>query len=111
MKLLFDQNLSYRIVVKILEIFPESSHLAALKLDTSPDLEVWTYAREHGYTIVTKDSDFNELTTYYGFPPHVIWLRAGNSSVEHNVQLLLRHAERIIEIINNNETGIIEVLG
>ena len=67
MKLLFDQNLSYRIVAKVLENFPESSH--------------------------------------------VIWLRAGNSSVEHNVQLLLRHAKRIIEIINNNETGIIEVLG
>ncbi len=91
MKLLFDQNLSYRLVAKVNDIFRESAHVAALGLD--------------------KASDFNDLTTYHGFPPHIIWLRSGNSSVRKNAELLLGYAEKIKAMILSNETGIVEVLG
>lgn len=111
MKLLFDQNLSYRLVAKVSEIFPDSTHVAALSLDHASDFEVWEYAKNNGFVIVTKDSDFNDLTTYHGFPPHVIWLRAGNSSVDKNTEILHKYAEQIKAIISANETGIIEVIG
>ncbi|MCL4432707.1 MAG: DUF5615 family PIN-like protein [Epsilonproteobacteria bacterium] len=111
MKLLLDQNLSYRLIPKVIDEFPESVHIAALHLDTASDFDVWKYAKENGFVIVSKDSDFNELTTYYGFPPHIIWLRIGNSSVENNGEILLKHALRIKAIIEANETGIIEIIG
>lgn len=111
MKLLFDQNLSYRLVARVNETFPESAHIAALNLDKASDFEVWEYAKNNGFVIVTKDSDFNDLTTYYGFPPHIIWLRSGNSSVEKNAELLLGYAERIKTMILSNDTGIVEVIG
>lgn len=111
MKLLFDQNLAYRMVAKISEVFPDSAHVAALNLDKATDLEIWEFAKTNGYVIVTKDSDFNDLTAYHGFPPHIIWLRSGNSSVDTNAELLLRHADQIQTMILSQETGIVEVVG
>lgn len=38
------------------------------------------------YTIISKDSDFNQLSFLYGAPPKIIWLRVGNcttSAIEH----------------------------
>lgn len=111
MKLLFDQNLSYRLVTKVSEIFPDSSHIAALNLDHASDREVWEYAKNNDFSIVTKDSDFNELSTYYGFPPHIIWLRMGNCSVDNSAAILLGYADQIKQMILGNQTGIIEVIG
>jgi predicted nuclease of predicted toxin-antitoxin system len=111
MKLLFDQNLSYRLVAKIFEVFPDSAHVEALNLDRATDFEVWQYAKENGFIIVTKDSDFNDLSTYNGFPPYIIWLRMGNSSVEKSAEVLLGYAERIKTMILSNQTGIVEVIG
>jgi len=111
MKLLFDQNLSYRLVAKVSEVFPNSAHVAALNLDRATDQEVWEYAKINNFIIVTKDSDFNDLYTYYGFPPHIIWLRLGNSSVYKNATVLLEYADQIKMMILNNQTAIVEVIG
>ncbi len=111
MKLLFDQNLSYRLVAKVSGAFPESLHVAALNLDRATDQEVWEYAKVNNFIIVTKDSDFNDLSTYYGFPPHIIWLRMGNSSVDKSAAVLLGHADQIKIMILSNQTGIVEVIG
>ena len=108
-KLLFDQNLSYRLVVRLQNAFPGSVHIASIGLDTSSDFNVWQYAKENDFTIVTKDSDFNELSTLYDFPPHIIWLRLGNSRVSVAEQALLKYKDRICEIIDENNTGIIEI--
>lgn len=91
--------------------FPHSAHVAALHLDKASDQEVWEYAKNNGFTIVTKDSDFNDLSTYHGFPPHIIWLRIGNGSVEHASSALLNNADRIKTMIASCETGIVEVIG
>ncbi len=111
MKLLFDQNLSYKLVAKISELFPNSAHVAALHLDKASDQEVWKYAKNNDFIIVTKDSDFNDLSTYHGFPPHIIWLRIGNGSVERSSSVLLNNADRIKTMIQSNQTGIVEVIG
>lgn len=62
MKLLFDHNLSPRLVNRLEDIYPNSQHLFNLTLDTAEDSVVWQYTREHGFMIVTKDSDFSELS-------------------------------------------------
>jgi predicted nuclease of predicted toxin-antitoxin system len=109
MKLLFDQNLSFRIIKKINHCFPESRHVAALKLDRASDIEIWEYAKDYNFTIVTKDSDFNDLSTLKGFPPHIIWLRLGNSRSDTAANALLQHADTIEKIISNAKEGIIEI--
>jgi predicted nuclease of predicted toxin-antitoxin system len=72
MKLLFDNNLSHKLVQRLSDIFPGSSHVMREQLDESNDQEIWLFARKNGFTIVTKDSDFNELRLLQGFPPKVI---------------------------------------
>lgn len=78
MKLLFDHNLSPRLVNRLADIYPNSNHLFNLQLDTAADYLVWEYARQNQFIIVTKDSDFSELSLLRGFPPKVIWIRIGN---------------------------------
>lgn len=60
MKLLLDQNLSRSLLAELAPIFPDSAHVGALGLDTATDREIWAYAGEHGYLIVSKDSDFRQ---------------------------------------------------
>jgi predicted nuclease of predicted toxin-antitoxin system len=50
-------------------------------MDTASDTEVWNYAAEHGYTIVSKDADFHQRRLVMGAPPKVVWIRQGNCSV------------------------------
>ena len=110
-KLLFDQNLSFRLVSRLKDSYPDSVHIAAINLDKASDKDVWTYAKEKGFIIVTKDSDFNELCTLYDFPPHIIWLRLRNSRIEVAEKSLLKHKETIYSFIEEAKTGILEING
>jgi predicted nuclease of predicted toxin-antitoxin system len=60
-------------------------------MDRSKDTEVWNYAAEHGYTIVSKDADFHQRSLLHGAPPRVIWIRQGNCSVSDTAKLLREH--------------------
>ena len=95
MKLLFDNNLSPHLPRLLHDLFPEADHVASLGLDRASDADVWQYARDNGYAIVTKDTDFSDLSTRLGSPPQVIWLRIGNCTTGQIVQLLRKHASAI----------------
>ena len=61
MKLLFDQNISHRIK-KLLEAdFPACDQIRSLKLENRSDREIWTFAGNNGYVIVTFGADFYEF--------------------------------------------------
>jgi predicted nuclease of predicted toxin-antitoxin system len=49
-------------------------------LGSATDQEIWAYAREHGFAVISKDDDFRSLSLVNGAPPKVIWLRIGNAS-------------------------------
>ena len=59
---------------------PESKHVTEVGLHTATDAEIWSYAGEHGFVIVSKDSDFRQLAFLHGPPPTAIWARLGNAS-------------------------------
>jgi len=80
--LLFDENLSYRLPGALMDAFPGSAHVRDVRLKGATDHEIWAFAGENGYTIVTKDDDFRGLSLLRGAPPKVIWLVIGNSSTE-----------------------------
>jgi predicted nuclease of predicted toxin-antitoxin system len=109
MKLLLDQNLSPRLVHRLADLYPSSSHVMEVGLDRSLDKEVWNYARQHDYLIVTKDVDFSELSLLQGFPPKVIWIRRGNCST-HDIETILRENLNSIKAMNEDaSTGILEL--
>ena len=95
MTLLLDHNLSPRLVGPLQSSFPGSTHVQALGLERADDAEVWRHAGAHGLVIVTKDSDFNDLSLALGAPPKVVWLRLGNCTREEVERHLRRHEEAL----------------
>ena len=87
--LLFDQNLSYKLVHRLEDLYPGSTHVKAENLDKASDTEVWSFASKNGFTIVSQDGDFFDLGVLKGAPPKVIWLRCGNTSTS-NIETILR---------------------
>jgi predicted nuclease of predicted toxin-antitoxin system len=88
MKLLFDQNLSNRLPQRRATEYPGSVHVADVGLSSGDDQDVWDYAKQNGFAIVSKDSDFQSRSLLYGHPPKVIWLRIGNGPTPAIVSLL-----------------------
>lgn len=112
MKLLFDQNISFRLVARIRDIFPEALHLKETGLENATDHQIWLYARKNNCQIVTFDADFYDLSLIKGVPPRIIWLRVSNQSTNQIEQILRRDAEAIREFLYNNdyhEIGCLEI--
>jgi predicted nuclease of predicted toxin-antitoxin system len=96
-KLLFDQNLSPRLAEELSPLFPGCKHVRELGLERAEDEAVWDFARQNGFAIVSKDSDFHQRSFLLGFPPKVIWVRVGNRSTEDIIRILERNVSVIRE--------------
>lgn len=107
MKLLFDENLSRKLVVRLAELYPESAHLVEADLLASPDRAVWEYAKANDFVIVSTDSDFYELATTIGPPPKVVWLRHWTHPTRDAENVLRRNAIRITEFAADPELGVL----
>jgi predicted nuclease of predicted toxin-antitoxin system len=90
-KLLFDQNLSHRLLTALADIYPDCEHVRNVGLREAPDTEVWNYARDNDFLIVSKDSDFHQRSLLLGYPPKVIWIKLGNGSTQAVEQVLRNH--------------------
>jgi len=101
-KLLFDQNLSPKLVERLADLYPDSNHVYDLGIDLAPDTEMREYAGREGFVIVTKDSDFSDLCILLGFPPKVIWIRRGNCS-SIDIEAILRDHNPDIEALGRDE--------
>ena len=53
-----------------------------LGLDRADDSRIWEFAREEGFTIVSKDTDFYQRSVLFGHPPKVIWVSLGNCTTD-----------------------------
>jgi|SRR6185312_6352755 predicted nuclease of predicted toxin-antitoxin system len=109
MKLLFDQNLSFKLCQTVGDLFPDSMHVRVLGLSEVGDRAIWDYAKAHGFTIVSQDVDFAEMAVLSGPPPKVIWLRAGNQSTAAIATLLRRHADIIVGFWNDDGIACLEI--
>ncbi len=103
MKLLFDQNISYRIIKAIVDIFPESKQVSNLNLENSTDNQIWDYAKMNDYCIVTFDADFYDLSLVKGTPPKIIWLRTGNTSTKHLEKIIRQNEVLIKEFLEHSD--------
>ncbi|MCK9453057.1 MAG: DUF5615 family PIN-like protein [Bacteroidales bacterium] len=109
MKLLFDQNISFRLVKRITDLFPESKQVRELGLENSTDSEIFDYARTNDFAIVTFDSDFFDLNVIKGFPPKIIWIRTGNTTT-NNLENLLRDKYDLIKLFLDEDYACLEIM-
>ena len=91
MKLLFDQNISYRIIPKLSDCYPDCKQVRELGLVNAEDIDIWDYARKNDYIIVTFDADFYDISLTGGCPPKIIWLRTGNLTTNQIADLLRKN--------------------
>ena len=110
MKLLFDENLAPSLAASLAALFPDSAHVHSLGLGSAGDAAVWEFARDHGFTIVTRDADFDERSTLAGNPPKIIWIRRGNCSTEDIEDILRRHVDDLRNLAESSEAGVLVLL-
>ena len=109
MKLLLDQNLSYRIIKDLAYEFPGSTQVSLLHMGEALDQEIWDFARMNDFAIVTLDADFHELSLMLSGPPLVVWLKCGNKPKKVVLDKLLRNKNAIEEAKANLEVWCIEI--
>ncbi|MEA5553850.1 DUF5615 family PIN-like protein [Anabaena cylindrica UHCC 0172] len=110
MKLLLDENLSDRIVDKIIDLYPDSQHVKTLGLINTDDAIIWEFAKMNNFVIISKDSDFHQRSLLYGHPPKFIYLRIGNSPTSKIVQILRDNLTTITQFDNSDMESILVLI-
>ena len=112
MKILFDENLSYRLVNRIKSVYPEAAHVDQVGLPEMPgDPLIWQWARENNYVVVvSQDADFVDLLDRHGPPPKVIHLRFGNQRVATIAEFLVTKHAMISSFVEDDEYSLLEIL-
>ena len=105
MKLLLDENLSRHLIGRLEDCFPDSAHVSSVGLLSASDDEIWQYARQHEFIIVSKDSDFHQRSFLYGPPPKVIWIALGNASTQQIEELLRSHTRNVRQFQDQTQTA------
>jgi predicted nuclease of predicted toxin-antitoxin system len=109
MKLLLDQNLSFKLCLQLVDLFPGSTHVRILGLAEASDQVIWSYAKSGGFALVSHDSDFAEMAALLGPPPKVIWLRTGNVPTFVVEQTLRREADAIAAFEDDRAAACLEI--
>lgn len=109
MKLLFDENLSPRLIDILRYEYPDSSHVHLVGLGSSDDVAIWDYARANEYVLVSKDGDYFEMSILQGAPPKFVWVRRGNCSTRMIADLLVRHRPDVETLCSRDDYSFLVV--
>ena len=110
MKLLFDQNISFRLIKRISDFYPNAKQVKKLGLENATDNEIFEFAKRNNYSIVTFDSDFCDLNILKGYPPKIIWIRTGNTTTK-NLEIILKNKYELIKsFISEEDYGCLEII-
>ena len=108
-RLLFDQNLSYRLVSLPQDIYPQSAHVRLAGLAGQDDLVIWEYARFNGFVIVSKDSDYLAIGARLGHLLKVVRIGLGNCPTAEVAELLRFHYDELLRFYRNEDGSFIEL--
>jgi predicted nuclease of predicted toxin-antitoxin system len=109
-KLLFDQNLSHKLVPLLGDLFPGSEHVRNIGLREADDETIWNYAESNQFLIVTKEEDFHSWSLLRGAPPKVIWIQSGNCATDRVEVLLRRNLDEIRKLEQSADVGVLQLL-
>ncbi len=110
MKLLFDQNISHRLLNHIQDILPESRQVRQLGLEKFSDKQIWEYAKENDYIIVTFDAGFYGFSLVWGHPPKIIWIRTYNQTTKNAEEILRKYMITMQEFLEENNLACLEII-
>ncbi len=109
MKLLLDENISHRITKHLSKEFPDSKHVVDISNERIFDLQIWEFAKENDFVIVTYDEDFYEWQLMRGYPPKIVWLRFGNAKNDLIIKKIIDHSESIKKLAEDGDLGLLEI--
>lgn len=109
MTLLFDENLSFRLVEQLADVYPHSLHVRDVGLTGRTDEEIWRYAARESCAIVTKDIDFYQRSMLRGAPPKVIWVRIGNVTTRAIADVLRSQFPLVQHFIAESDAAFLEL--
>lgn len=95
MKFLIDNNLSFKLVQPLQDLFPGSAHVGDSLSVNTDDLTIWNFAKQNDFVVLTKDNDFDERSQLEGCPPKLVHLICGNKTTLHILNLIISHKEDI----------------
>lgn len=109
--LLLDANLSWRSIDILNGYYDNCVHVDNIGLKVpAKDSEIWEYAKKNRSVIITNDEDFLNLQVLLGFPPKVVLLKTGNLKRKEVEDILINAKQNIIDLINSNEYGLLEII-
>ena len=82
-------------------------HVRDAQLKDTSDEQIWLFAANNNYTIVTKDDDFRGMSLLRGAPPKLIWLVVGNTSTAEILRILLAHTTAIEAFVSEPDTSLL----
>lgn len=110
MKLLFDQNISHRLVRKVISYFPNSEQVRRLGYENKTDWSLWNFAKQTGFTIVTYDSDFDQLSRMFGHPPKLLWIKMKDQTTRNIERLIISNISQI-QAFDEEDRSCLELIG
>ncbi|EKB47652.1 DUF5615 family PIN-like protein [Cecembia lonarensis] len=110
MRLLFDQNISHRLVKQIIDLFPEAKQVRELGIENFSDRSIWEFAKEKEYIIVTFDGDFYDFSLVYGHPPKIVWLRCLNQTTKNIEVVLRKYHSKIMDFYLDKDLACLEII-
>lgn len=110
MKLLFDQNISPRILKKLPNELSEFQQVRFVGLEDTSDAQIFEFAKSNDFAIVTFDSDFVDLNAIRGTPPKIIYLNTGNLTTQSVSDLIMNHLLIIQHYLNSDTDDILELI-
>jgi predicted nuclease of predicted toxin-antitoxin system len=108
-RLLFDENLSFRLVTHLADLYPQSRHVRDVGLLDHADEDLWRYAADAGYILVTKDTDFYQRSMVRGAPPKVIWVHIGNATTQAAAEVLRSRFLLIQRFVEDPDASFLEL--
>jgi predicted nuclease of predicted toxin-antitoxin system len=111
LKLLFDDNLSWRLERLLDEAYPDCKHVRSINELPIPasDLEIWEFALINDYIIVTNDDDFSKLAVVNQRCPKIIIFRVGNKKTSEIAEILRTKKDEIDIFYRNKEHILFEI--
>ncbi len=79
MRFLIDANLPPSLAAWLTAEGFEARHTFDIELASATDRQIWGYAKDHDFIIITRDEDFILLNTVEPEGPRVVWVRIGNA--------------------------------
>ncbi|MEX2568855.1 MAG: DUF5615 family PIN-like protein [Cyclobacteriaceae bacterium] len=110
MNLLFDQNISPRILKILPKQFSNCQQVRFVGLEDASDFEIFQFAKKNDFAVVTFDSDFVDLNTMYGTPPKIVYLNTGNLTTQNITELLMDNILRINHYLYADADDILELI-